>query len=219
MQNSIEEINKSLERFYLEVLELAEVQKILEFIKKNSEDENFKKVLRVAPNFFNITLHSLISHLVLGLHEILADNAERPLWWHLEKMRGSQTVFENGGQFSDDELDVQINELGAARAHSQKLKKYRDKYFAHRDVSSINDPWKLWKNNHLTLDDTDKLLKLLQKVIGEHYNRVKGELPAWTFARLDVEDVFFKIGQHDVLTEKMQRAISSNPSFYNRFVT
>ncbi len=125
--------------------------------------------ITTANNFFTITRYALASSLMLELCKIYDNREKNSIWKLLSYVKESRALFPEGKYLIlweenkpvngfDDFLSAAENTLHTLDAPISKIKKRRDKYYAHNDTEFFSRGTSLTEKYPISIDEVKLLL-------------------------------------------------------------
>ena len=176
--------NKSLEKqkelLVEAVLELQKKLNTLKYILAERKEES-KPEIKVAIGVFNdflFFLHGLLwDSIVINLYWLYDKKGERSIYWYLSQLKQSEPHIEQQIDEQIKEIDELENEIKRVKkfrnkwiAHKdneiKRVKKFRNKWIAHKDKEPFEKSEEFWKREErLTIEEVEKLVKTASNVV------------------------------------------------------
>ncbi len=147
------------------VLDLKQKADALDYlIGKLDEKEvpEVKLTLELFDNLLEFVYLLLWDNVVVTLYWIYDHKGQRGLIWYLNQIR----TFTH----SEKKVDEQIAKIQSLSGEIKKVKKFRDKWIAHRDKEPLEKYDEFWKKEaRLTIKEVEILSDTAFEIIQEHY--------------------------------------------------
>jgi len=147
------------------VLDLKQKADALDYlIRKLDEKEvpEVKLTLELFDNLLEFVYLLLWDNVVVTLYWIYDHKGQRGLIWYLNQIR----TFKH----SEKKVDEQIAKIQSLSGEIKKVKKFRDKWIAHRDKEPLEKYDEFWKKEaRLTIKEVETLSDTAFEIIREHY--------------------------------------------------
>lgn len=144
------------------VLELQKKLKSLKYILAKGKEAD-KPEIKVAIGVFNdflFFIHELLwDSIVINLYWLYDKRGQRSLYWYLIELRKSDSSFEQT-------VDKQIKEIDELESEIKRVKKFRNKWVAHKDKESFEKSEEFWKTEErLTIKEVEKLVEIASNIV------------------------------------------------------
>ena len=144
------------------VLELQKKLKSLKYILAKGKEAD-KPEIKVAIGVFNdflFFIHGLLwDSIVINLYWLYDKKGQRSLYWYLNQLKKSEPSFEQ-------KIDEQIKEIDELESEIKRVKKFRNKWVAHKDKEPFEKSEEFWKREErLTIEEVEKLVEIASKII------------------------------------------------------
>ncbi len=165
MQNPQEELKQYRQQIYKDVVFLMNTR--LKLLKELSDTKNLLVWRSPLGSLASVLWDSLFDNLIVTLSWLYssASRDKRSLIWYLNKVK------ENMSEFSDEEIDNQIERINEIADIIDKVKTVRDKWVGHRDPVAFNDPESFLQTYNVNLNELETLIRCAEKIINEHFGR------------------------------------------------
>ena len=156
------DIEKQKEIFSDEVLHLQKLLNGFNFIFEKVE-KNVEPDVRIAIGIFDelfVLLFRLLGEsIILNLSWLLDKRGHRSIYWYLNQLDLSD-------RHVKEKVEAARIQLDSIEAESQKVKRFRDKWIAHKDKEAFANPEKFWKEEgRLLLEEANKLVQIVMDII------------------------------------------------------
>jgi hypothetical protein len=165
-------MDKSLEEqkdFLIDaVLDLKQKVESLDFLIEKLKEQELPEV-KLTFQIFN----SLLGFIYLLLWENITIN----LYWLFDKRKGQRNLIwylneAKSSTLSSPKIDIdkQIKRIESLNKEIEKVKRFRDKWIAHRDKQTFENYEEFWaKNARLTINEVKDLANCAYEIIQEHF--------------------------------------------------
>jgi len=144
------------------VLELQKKLNALNYILAKGKEEN-KPEIKVAIAIYDdflFFLHGLLwDSIVTNLYWLYDKKGQRSIYWYLNQVKKSDSSFEQ-------KVDEQIKEIDKLENEIKRVKKFRNKWVAHKDKEPFEKSEEFWKKEErLTIEEVEKLIEVVSKIV------------------------------------------------------
>ncbi len=176
MNDKKKEFEKYLNYFNDEITNLKTCYDIYIYLIELSNKNN--KEMNEAPCFFQYTIHSFITNLIVSVYRLYDPNKSAKT---IEKLlnfikSNYKTIFHPNRKVKLDEINMDIKKNSDHEDHIKIIKKYRDKYYAHNDKKYFGDFKKLVESYPLDYSIIENLINITIDIYQKYYKAYYGEL-------------------------------------------
>lgn len=190
--------NKNAEKIFEEYREnlKAEIVRLISYMKLyrrlNERKVDRLDVMNIAPSFFQVTMDSLFSAIILWVDKLLSVKSERGFWNFLTFIENNRKIFniselQERRNFPDDhwmlERDpITFDTIEEDRAKIRNLKSLdsfklrRDKFHAHFDKQYFFDRKKISQDAPLKWNDMDEVFELMKAILNKYSSSYDGNI-------------------------------------------
>lgn len=190
--------NKNAEKIFEEYREnlKAEIVRLISYMKLyrrlNERKADRLDVMNIAPSFFQVTMDSLFSAIILWVDKLLSVKSERGFWNFLTFIENNRKIFniselQERRNFPDDhwmlERDpITFDTIEEDRAKIRNLKSLdsfklrRDKFHAHFDKQYFFDRKKISQDAPLKWNDMDEVFELMKAILNKYSSSYDGNI-------------------------------------------
>jgi hypothetical protein len=159
MSKSLEEQKELLVDAVLELQKKLNALKYL-LVKGKQED---KPEIKVAIGVFNdlfFFIHGLLwDSIVVNLYWLYDKKGQRSIYWYLAQLKKSEPSFEQ-------KINEQVKEIDKLESEIKRVKKFRNKWIAHKDKEPFEKSEDFWKREEtLTIEEVQKLVETASKIV------------------------------------------------------
>lgn len=163
MDKSIEEQKDFLTGAVLDLKQ--KVDSLYYLIEKLSERE--KPDVKLAFDIFDDLLEFIYlllwDNVTIKLHWLYDKKGQRGLIWYLNEAKSTSKL-------PQSKIDEQINRIELLSSEVEKVKRFRDKWIAHRDKEPFEKYEEFWaKEKKLTIHEIKSLTETAYEIIQEHF--------------------------------------------------
>ena len=157
-----ESLEKQKELLVDAVLELQKKLNTLKYILAKGKEES-KPEIKVVIGVFNdflFFLHGLLwDSIVVNLYWLYDKKGERSIYWYLNQLKQSEPCIEQ-------KIDEQIKGIDEIENEIKRVKKFRNKWIAHKDKEPFEKSEEFWKREErLTIEEVEKLVKIASNIV------------------------------------------------------
>jgi AbiU2 len=130
---------------------------------KEKDTPKVKIAFAVFDNLLEFVYLLLWENIVVNLYWLYDKKGQRSLIWYLKQMKASNP--------SEEKVDEQIKRIELLGSEIEKVKKFRNKWIAHRDKEPFEDWEEFWKKEgKLTIQEVKTLTETAFEIIQEHFS-------------------------------------------------
>jgi len=153
--------------------------------------------------FFQVSLHSLFSCIVLWVHKLYDENSERGIYnflsfvennlkiFHIKELQRTLELPDDDPLLKRDPVSFKMiksdrNKIGEQDS-LKNFKLLRDKYYAHLDKEHFYEIDDLLKTTQITWGDLDSILELSNEILNKYSSSFDGHI--YTIEPWNVDDI------------------------------
>ena len=190
--------NKNAEKIFEEYREnlKAEIVRLISYMKLyrrlNERKADRLDVMNIAPSFFQVTMDSLFSAIILWVDKLLSVKSERGFWNFLTFIENNRKIFDISelqerrnfpdGHWMLERDPITFDTIEEDRAKIRNLKSLdsfklrRDKFHAHFDKQYFFDRKKISQDAPLKWNDMDEVFELMKAILNKYSSSYDGNI-------------------------------------------
>lgn len=164
MDKSLEEQKDFLTGAVLDLKQKVDsLDYLIEQLKERDAPE-IKLAFQIFKDLFELIYLLLWENIVVKLYWLYDQKSQRGLIWYLNVAKSSSV------KPSQIDIDKQINRIESLKGEIEKVKRFRDKWIAHRDKEPFEKYEEFWsKEVRLTMNEVKTLTNCAHEIIQEHF--------------------------------------------------
>lgn len=200
-ENAEKRFEEYRENLKAEIVRLISYMKLYRRLNERKADR--LDVMNIAPSFFQVTMDSLFSAIILWVDKLLSPKSERGFWNFLAFIENNRKIFDiselqKRRDFPDDHWmlkrdPITVDTIEEDRAKIMNLKSLdsfklrRDKFHAHFDKEYFFDRKKISQDAPLKWNDMDEVFELMKGMLNKYSSSYDGNI--YHLVPVNVHDV------------------------------
>ena len=176
------------EHLKAEIVRLISYMKLYRRLHERKEDR--LDAMNIAPSFFQVTMDSLFTAIILWVDNLLSRKSERGFWNFLAFIENNRKIFDilelqkrrefPDGHWMLERDPITFNTIQEDRCKIKNLKSLdsinwrRDKFHAHFDKEYFFDRKKISQDAPLKWNDMDDIFELMKSILNKYSSSYDG---------------------------------------------